>query len=116
MFCGGIGTRIDHTLANINILMESLKKSIDCKIINENNEIQLIEKKVELKKDNNYKYVSLLPLTTTVEKVTLKGFKYSLNKADLKIGESIGISNEQLEEFATIDMEKGILILIRSKD
>lgn len=69
-----------------------------------------------MKRDNNYKYVSLLPLTTTAEKVTLKGFKYSLDKADLKIGESIGVSNEQVAEFATIDIEKGVLILIRSKD
>ncbi len=96
--------------------MEPLKKNVECKIVNENNEIQLIEKRIELKKDYNYKYVSLLPLTTTVEKVTLKGFKYSLDKADLKIGESIGVSNEQIEEFATIDIEKGILILIRSRD
>lgn len=96
--------------------MEPLKKNIECKIVNENNEIRLMEKKIELKKDSNYKYVSLLPLTTIAEKVTLKGFKYSLNKADLKIGESIGVSNEQLEEFSTIDMEKGVLILIRSKD
>lgn len=96
--------------------MEPLKKNVECKIVNENNEIQLIEKRIELKKDYNYKYVSLLPLTTTVEKVTLKGFKYSLDKVDLKIGESIGVSNEQIEEFATIDIEKGILILIRSRD
>lgn len=96
--------------------MEPLKKNIECKIVNENNEIRLIEKGIELKKDDNYKYVSLLPLTTTVEKVTLKGFKYSLDKADLKIGESIGVSNEQIEDTAVIDMEKGILILIRSKD
>ncbi|MBQ6992766.1 MAG: thiamine diphosphokinase [Clostridia bacterium] len=111
-----MGSRIDHTLANINILMEPLKKNIECKIVNENNEIRLIKKVIEIKKDDNYKYVSLLPLTTTVEKVTLKGFKYSLDKANLKIGESIGVSNEQVEELATIDMEKGILILIRSKD
>lgn len=96
--------------------MEPLKKNIECKIVNENNEIRLIKKVIEIKKDDNYKYVSLLPLTTTVEKVTLKGFKYSLDKANLKIGESIGVSNEQVEELATIDMEKGILILIRSKD
>lgn len=96
--------------------MEPLKKNIECKIVNENNEIRLIKKVIEIKKDDNYKYVSLLPLTTTVEKVTLKGFKYSLDKANLKIGESIGVSNEQVEELAKIDMEKGVLILIRSKD
>lgn len=96
--------------------MEPLKKKIECKIVNENNEVMLVEKKVVIKKDSNYKYVSILPLTTVAEKVTLKGFKYSLDKANLKIGESIGVSNEQVEELATIDMEKGVLILIRSKD
>ena len=42
--------------------------------------------------------------------------KYPLQDAVLKIGESIGISNEQLEEKATIEIKKGILILIKSKD
>ena len=48
--------------------------------------------------------------------VTLEGFKYGLQDATLKIGESIGVSNEQIEENATIKIKDGILILIYSKD
>lgn len=48
--------------------------------------------------------------------MTLKGFKYSLDDATLKIGESIGVSNEQIEEEAEIKIKEGILILIFSKD
>jgi len=48
--------------------------------------------------------------------VTLEGFKYRLQNASLKIGESIGVSNEQISEEATIKIKEGILILIFSKD
>ena len=113
---GAIGTRLDHTIANIHILKEALDKDIECKIINSRNEIQLINKKTMLELDENYKYISLIPFTTNVKGVTLKGFKYLLEDATLQIGHSIGVSNEQIENYAEIDIEKGILILIKSKD
>lgn len=113
---GGLGTRIDHMLANIHILKEALENGIECKIVDSRNEIQLINKKTILKIDKNYKYISLIPLTTKAEGITLKGFKYPLSNATLEIGHSIGVSNEQLEESATVDLKAGILILIKSKD
>lgn len=111
---GAIGSRLDHTLANIHILKETLERKVSCKILNENNKITLINKDVTIKKE--YPYISLIPLTTMVEGVTLKGFKYTLNNATLKIGESIGVSNEQIEDNATIEIESGILVVIQSKD
>ena len=38
------------------------------------------------------------------------------NKITFKIGESIGISNEQIEDETIIKIKEGILILIFSKD
>ena len=113
---GAVGTRLDHTIANIHILKETLDNNIECKIIDSRNEIQLINKKTILKLDDNYKYISLIPLTTEVKGLTLKGFKYSLQDATLEIGHSIGVSNEQIKEIAQIEFEKGILILIKSRD
>ena len=113
---GGKGTRIDHLLANIHVLKELLDKDIKCKIIDSKNEIQLINKKTIIKKSKEYKYISLIPLTTNASGITLKGFKYSLTNDTLSIGHSIGVSNEQIEENAIIDIKKGILILIKSKD
>lgn len=113
---GGLGTRIDHMLANIHILKEALENGIECKIVDSRNEIQLINKKTILKLNKNYKYISLIPLTTKAEGITLNGFKYSLSNATLEIGHSIGVSNEQIEKNAIIDLKAGILILIKSKD
>lgn len=113
---GAIGSRIDHTIANIHILKESLKNNVRCKIIDNKNEIQLIDRKTDLEINRNYKYISLIPLTTTAKGVTLTGFKYPLSNATLEAGQSIGVSNEQKEKIAQIYLKEGILILIKSKD
>ena len=60
---------------------------IPCEIIDPHNKIYLIDSKTELEKSNIYgKYISLIPLTSRVFGVTLKGFKYPLQDYTLKIG------------------------------
>ena len=114
---GGIGSRIDHILGNIQVLKYALDNNIKCEIIDENNEIQLISKTTALNKyEIDKKYVSLIPLTEKVENINLKGFKYELENGELTIGSSLGISNEIVEEQAIIEFSNGILIMIFSKD
>ncbi len=113
---GATGTRMDHTLANIHALNETLQNNVPTEIINENNIIMLINKKAKLIKNTNYKYVSIIPLTTKITGVTLKGFKYNIENATINLGESIGVSNEQIEQEALIEIKEGIAILIYSKD
>jgi len=114
---GATGIRLDHFIANIEILYVALKQNIQCRIIDPNNEIQLISNYIKLIKKNNFgKYISLIPFTDEVTGVTLKGFKYLLNNATMKKGESIGVSNEQIDDIAEISLKSGILILISSKD
>lgn len=113
---GAIGNRIDHTIANIHILKECIERKIMCEIINKNNKITLINKSCYINLEKEYKYISLIPLTTNVTGVTLEGLKYPLKNATLSIGQSIGISNEQTEQKAKIELKKGILICIKSRD
>jgi len=113
---GAIGTRIDHTIANIHILKELIEQNIKAKIINENNEIQLINKSIKIEKNNKYKYISIIPLTTEVKGITIKGMKYPLENYTLSIGNSLGVSNEQIKKEAEISIKQGILILIKSRD
>lgn len=114
---GAIGTRLDHTIANVHLLMLALNKQVSCKIVNENNQIQLVNSSITLAKGNVFgKYVSLIPLTTQVKGITLSGFKYPLLDYTLSIGKSLGISNEIVEPFASVILQEGILIMIESKD
>lgn len=113
---GAIGTRLDHTIANIHILKQALDKNIKAKIVNEKNEIELIDKEIIIKKDDNYKYVSIIPLTTQVTGITIEGMKYIINDYTLSIGDSLGVSNEQIDKDAKISIKTGILVVIKSKD
>lgn len=114
---GAIGTRIDHLLGNIHVLKYALDSNMECKIIDENNEIQLINKTTIIKKKEiTKKYISLIPLTEKVENINLKGFKYELENGTLTMGSSLGISNEVIAEEAIIEFNNGILIMINSKD
>lgn len=113
---GAIGTRIDHLLANINVLKIALDNNIKAKIINEHNEIELINNELIIEKNNLYKYISIMPLTTQVEGITITGMKYPLENYTLTIGNSLGVSNEQIEKTAKIKVKDGILIVIKSRD
>ncbi len=114
---GALGKRMDHAIANIHILKKALDAKIPCQIVDAYNKIYLIKEKYTLYKDAIHgKYISLIPLTTEVKGITLKGFKYPLEKYSLPIGVSLGISNEIVEEEATIELEEGILIVIESRD
>lgn len=114
---GALGKRMDHTLANIHILKNALEVGILCQILDKHNKIYLIKSNHMLYKNRTYgKYISLIPLTDKVEGITLKGFKYPLSQYCLPVGISLGVSNEIIEDVATIELKNGILIVIESRD
>lgn len=114
---GGTGTRLDHVIGTVRLLGFAMEKNIPCYLADENNRVRLIKERTVLKKDRQYaKYVSLLPLTTVVTGVTLTGFLYPLDNYTLGGFQSIGISNEIVQEEAVVDFRDGILILVESRD
>lgn len=116
---GGTGTRLDHVLGNIQTLYLPLAKGVGCEILDRHNRIRLIKERQVIRRDAQYgKYFSLIPLTTDVCGVTLKGAKYPLHDYHFTAcgTGSLGVSNEIAEEQVEITMKSGILILIESKD
>ncbi len=117
---GGIGTRMDHSLANIQLLQMPLEQGIDAVIINSHNRIRLLgvkRKEIELKK-SEYKYVSILPLSESVSGLTLTGMKYPLGNYEMNMEQaiSLGVSNEIIEEPAVVKLKSGKIVLIESRD
>lgn len=114
---GATGTRIDHMLANIHLLLKPLSLGVKAYILDCYNKIYLINKPIELRKEGLYgQYVSLLPFGCSVKAVTLNGFKYNVTKKDYLQGESLGVSNELLEEKGQISFEEGILVVFETRD
>lgn len=116
---GGTGSRIDHVLGNIQTMYLALEKGADCAMLDPHNRIRLIRGGFTLSREEQYgDYFSLIPFTTDVIGVTLRGVKYPLTGYHFTVQGSagLGVSNEITGEEARISMENGIMILIESKD
>lgn len=114
---GATGTRIDHMLANIHLLLKPLSVGVKAYIMDEHNKIYLINKELELIKNELYgPYLSLLPFGGDVKAVTLKGFKYNVVRRDYLRGDSLGVSNELLERTGKITLEEGVLAVFETRD
>ncbi|MCG8641612.1 MAG: thiamine diphosphokinase [Desulfobacterales bacterium] len=116
---GAIGSRMDHTLANIFLLKKLADKGIFGRVINANNELLVIHDRIRDQITLNGKkgeILSILPLSRTVTGITLEGFEYPLSEARIEMGSSLGISNCFARERVRIRIRKGILLVSRSKD
>ena len=114
---GALGGRIDHEMANIQLLYEYRKKGAFISLIDPQNRISMAWSGRLFRKDDQFgKYISFLPLTTKVSGITLRGFKYPLKKRDVEMGRSLLISNEIVEDTAEITYDGGEMIVIESCD
>ena len=59
---------------------------------------------------------SLQPYGDEIIGLTIKGAKYPLNNYNLKIGQSISISNEFVASKVELEFKFGTLMIILSKD
>ena len=110
---GALGGRIDHALANISLLVMCAKEGVRARIIDEACEILIVDNFYEC---NGWKgdTVSLLPLSSEVAGITLRGFKYPLVRGKMEIGKPYGVSNRLMDERGTISIEEGYLLVIRN--
>lgn len=114
---GATGTRLDHILANIHLLMLPMQLKINAFLLDPNNKIYLKNESFKLQKAKQYgDYISLLPFGERVSGLTLTGFKYPLHRITYSAGSSLGISNEIKEEEAGIEITEGILVVIEARD
>ena len=117
VFFGATGSRLDHSLANIFLLQGLLAQNVSAVILNETNKLYLKNQSFTIKrKDACGDFFSLLPLTERVEGVTLTGFKYPVQCLTFYRERTLGISNEITEEEARVEFQKGIFIVVESRD
>ncbi len=114
---GATGTRLDHVLANVNLLGIGLEENVSIELVDAHNRIRMIDNSLEIKKSNQFgSFVSILPVKGDAKGVTLEGMKYPLQDADIVCFSSLGISNEIVDDTARIIVREGVLLVIESND
>lgn len=112
---GATGTRIDHTLSNLQLLHKLLDFDVRGVILNDNNRVYLIDDEIRIGKMEGYK-LSLVPATPVVEGITTEGLAYPLHDFTMEMGTGLGISNEIISDSAAVTISSGRLYVILSKD
>lgn len=112
---GVMGSRMDHTLANILLLKRLSKMNIKGKIIDENNSIVLLSDYLKLERKKHH-YISIIPITHSGVVVSLKGFYYPLKESLIEYGTTLGISNKIIDDVGEIFIKKGEALIIESRD
>ena len=109
---GALGGRIDHTLANISLLVRSAERNVPAKLVDGWCEVFVVTRHAELEGIAG-QTVSLFPLASEVCGIELRGFEYPLAGATMKPGAPYGISNRLVAEKGSISIESGCLLVIR---
>jgi len=109
------GTRMDHTLANIFLMKKICQNKVSCRIVDDHNAIFLVSDRLTLSGKPG-DLLSIIPITESVEGVTLRGVEYPLNNKTIPMGSSLGISNNFSQTSAEITISRGLLLVTKSKD
>lgn len=114
LFCA-VGSRIDHTYANFLSLYYLFQNGVKATLENAENIAFFTNKNIEILKSDKY-YLSFFAFPNTVEGLTLRGVKYPLTNHTLKSESVLCVSNEIVEEKATVSLKKGSLLVLLTND
>lgn len=113
---GAMGGRIDHTLANIRLLLQFSQAKVRIYIVDQTNSLCLLSNGYHEFLRPAHQYISFFAFETTVKGLTLRGLKYPLTNYELTQGDIRCISNEVLEQEFSLSFEDGYLLMINSRD
>ena len=114
---GALGGRMDHAIGNIQLMYQFFCQGMEVNIYDARNRLYLLGGHKVFHREEVYgKYISFLPMTETVEGLTLRGVKYPLQRRTIGLGTSLCISNELKREEGILELERGVLLCVEAHD
>ena len=116
LIVGGMGGRMDQTLANLQTLAYAHAQGKRIAMADERNVVTLLEGgTVQIPCREGFK-LSLLAFSNTCAGVSVSGVKYPLSGVILKNTFPLGVSNDFAADCATVSVQEGQLLVILSQD
>ena len=115
IYCG-TGGRIDHTMANLQVLAYLSANNMRGFLFDNGTVITAITNDRLCFEKIPCGYVSVFSGSTKAEGVTLCGLKYELNNAVLTNTFPIGVSNEFIDRESSISVSDGTLFIVFPKE
>lgn len=113
---GALGGRIDHTIANINLMYYIKQLNINPIIKTSKEDMYIVQNETSKISGKRGDIISVIPIKDDAIGVTLEKLEYPLKNFNMKFGTPIGISNVMEEDECIITVKKGDLLVIRNKE
>ncbi len=114
--CAALGGRLDHSIGNLSAAAYVAEKLGSCYVYGaRETAILLYNESICLNRIPD-SFVSVFSWTEEAKGVSYRGLKYPLNDATLTREFALGISNEFVEEEATISVQDGMLLIVIAAD
>lgn len=111
---GATGTRIDHTLGNVQLLVRCCKHKVNAHIVDEHNEIVVTDARTEFRGEKG-RILSIIPLGEHIAATTY-GLYYPLNNYVFDLGKPLGVSNVFTGDTAAVEVSGGYAAIILAHD
>lgn len=112
---GMLGGRIDHTLANIQLLMYITEKGGSAVLVGDDYDITIVKNNRLKLNGLKGKYVSVFSYSPQSNGVTIKGLKYEVSDISFAYDNPLGVSNEFTDEEAFVEVKDGIVLIATEK-
>ena len=109
---GGVGGRIDHTLANVQTLLWVAKRGGRAFLMGDNVVMSTIHNQKMVFPSGYSGKISVFAQGNTAKGVKISGFKYFAENIDLTPDFPLGVSNEFVGERAEISVKNGTLLIV----
>lgn len=113
---GGMGGRVDHTLANIQLLTYLAKKGARGVLLDSTTALTVIADGGCWEGEAPNGTVSVFCLGDRAEGVTLRGLHYTLTDATLTCDRALGVSNAFVGERAAVSVRTGALLIVWQRE
>ena len=113
---GSTAGRFDHALSTMAILENYWGKRIPMYIVNGQNRVRFIRNSGFIVVRSKYKYFSVIAADEKVKGVSIEGGKYPLVNKTLERKHQFAVSNEIVKNAALINVKKGGIYIIESRD
>ena len=108
------GPRVDHLLANVALLAHPSLREVDAVIEDCRYRIWLVRGSSAWR-GNPGDLVTLLAVAGDAHGVTTQGLRYALRDGTLRLGTSLGVSNEMKGTHAELSVANGSVLVIRGR-
>lgn len=103
---GALGGRPDHLFGNMYLLNYGYQRGVKVKLVSPTVEVQILTGELFITGHRGDTF-SLVPIERMVGGVTLEGFKYPLEAADIYRESTLGISNIIVQDKARVVIKEG---------